>query len=146
VTGVFADSSALVKLYADEPDCGRIRSMSAFAVSQLARVEIPSALWRKHRLGELSTSDTQVLVAAFEADYHGTDDEPERFLVIGLTVRVLEDAARLVGVHRLRAYDAVQLASACAMHAEIPDGVVFAAYDTALCAAAAAEGLSLLPD
>lgn len=141
---VFADSSALVKLYADEPDAEAVRQLPMLLVSQLARVEVPAALWRKHRIGELSATDTGVLVAAFEADYFGGDEEPSRFLVIKATVHVLDQAARLVGVHGLRAYDAVQLASANLAAATVPEGVTFVAFDKTLRSAAAAEGLSLL--
>jgi uncharacterized protein len=73
---VFADSSALVMLYADEAGADVVWPLSSLIISQLARVEVPAALWRKHRLGELPAVDTAILIAAFEADYLGTDDEP----------------------------------------------------------------------
>lgn len=146
MTAVFADSSALVKLYADEPAADVVRSLPTLVVSQLARVEVPAALWRKHRLGELSASDTGVLVAAFEADYFGTEEEPARFFVVAATPQVLDRASRLVGVHGLRAYDAVQLASATAVNAAVPEGVAFAAFDKALRTAAVAEGLETVPE
>ncbi len=44
---VFADSSALVKLYADESDHELVRRIDVLIVSQVARVEVPAALWRK---------------------------------------------------------------------------------------------------
>lgn len=142
----FADSSGLVKLYADEPGADDVRSLPLLIVSQLARVEVPAALWRKNRMGELSASDTTVLLAAFEADYFGTDKDPGRFLVIAVTGALLDHAARLTGVHGLRAYDAIQLASACAVSAAVTDQVTFTAFDKTLRTAAAAEGLGLLPD
>lgn len=143
----FADSSAVVKLYADESGADVVRSLPVLVVSQLARVEVPAALWRKHRVGELSATDTGMLVAAFEADYFGIEDEPARFLVIAATVQILDRAARMVAVHGLRAYDAVQLASACAVSAAAPgESGGFVAFDKVLRAAAAAEGLDLLPD
>jgi predicted nucleic acid-binding protein len=43
----FADSSALVKLYADEAGYEQVRDLVSIAVAQLARVEVPAALWRK---------------------------------------------------------------------------------------------------
>jgi predicted nucleic acid-binding protein len=147
VTGtVFADSSALVKLYADEPGADDVRRIAHLVVSQLARVEVPAAIWRKQRMGEISTADAAVLVAAFEADYFGGKTEEPRFVVIAVTARLLDDAARLVGVHGLRAYDAVQLASAVATRHAVADGVMMAAFDKALSAAAAGEGLDLLPE
>jgi predicted nucleic acid-binding protein len=146
VSAVFADSSAVVKRYADEPDADAVRPLPRLVVSQLARVEVPAALWRKHRLGELSAAHTGVLVAAFEADYFGTEEEPARFLVVTATASILDHASRLVGVHGLRAYDAVQLASGCAVNAAVPEGATFATFDQALRGAAAAEGLTLLPE
>ncbi|MGH3681704.1 MAG: type II toxin-antitoxin system VapC family toxin [Natronosporangium sp.] len=145
MTAAFADSSALVKLYATEAGADAVRSLPALAVSQLARVEIPAALWRKHRVGELSAADVGLLVTAFEADYFGTAEEPARFLVVAATAPVLDRAARLVAVHGLRAYDAVQLASAVTI-ITAATGVGFVAFDKSLRAAAAAEGLDLLPD
>jgi predicted nucleic acid-binding protein len=142
----FADSSALVKLYADESGAELVRKLSPLIVSQLARVEVPAALWRKHRMDELSMADVTLLIAAFEADYFGTEEEPARFLVIAATTSILDDAAQLAGIHGLRAYDAVQLASACSSLREVPEGVLFAAFDQALLAAAAREGFQLLAE
>ena len=42
----FADSSAPVKLYADEQGAEAVRGLTAIAVSQLALVEVPAALRR----------------------------------------------------------------------------------------------------
>jgi predicted nucleic acid-binding protein len=146
VTAVFADSSALVKLYADEAGAEVVRMAAPSLISQLARVELPAELWRKHRMGELSLDDTAVLISAFEADYFGTEEDPERFVVIGATASILDAAAQLAGAHGLRAYDSVQLASACSALRELTEGIRFAAFDQALRAAAAREGLDLLPE
>lgn len=99
---VFADSSALVKLYADEQDHQLVRQQAMLVVSALARVEVPAAIWRKHRMGELDPVDAAILVAAFEADYHGAVKDQPRFGMVAATATVLEAAARLVGVHGLR--------------------------------------------
>lgn len=141
----FADSSALVKLYADESGHEQVRALVPLVVSQLARVEVPAAVWRKHRVGELTPEDASLLVAAFEADYFGTGDEPPRFAAVGVSAATLDDAARLSGVHGLRAYDAVQLAAARAAAGADPDCTDFAAFDQGLRAAAAAEGFTLIP-
>ena len=42
----FADSSALVKLYADEAGSSEVRGFERFVVAQIARVEVPAALWK----------------------------------------------------------------------------------------------------
>lgn len=140
----FADSSALVKLYADEPGHEEIRSLVAIAVSQIARVEVPAALWRKHRSGQLAAEDAQILTAQFEADFFGTRAEP-RFVALTLTPTLLSRAARLCASHGLRAYDAVQLSSALIAREADATCTSFAAHDGVLRAAAAAEGFLLLP-
>lgn len=142
---VFADSSALVKLYADEARHEEVRSLAPLVISQVARVEVPAAVWRKHRMNELTAQDSAVLVAAFEADYSGTEEHPPRFAAVAVTTAVLDDAARLTGIHGLRAYDAVQLAAARAARSADDGCTDFAAFDGALRDAAAAEGFAILP-
>jgi predicted nucleic acid-binding protein len=140
----FADTSAIVKLYADESGTATVEAVPLLVVSQLARVEVPAAIWRKHRMGELSAADAAILVAGFESDYFGTEDRPTRFFVASVTPYILDQAARLVATHGLRAYDAVQLATACLVGTAVPEGIAFLAFDKALCSAAAAEGLDLI--
>jgi uncharacterized protein len=141
----FADSSALVKLYSDEPGHEHVRELLSVAVAQLARVEVPAALWRKQRLGELSVDDARLLAADFEADYFGADSELPRFAAVATTVGILDEAARLCAVHGLRAYDAVQLSSALAVRHADDSCTAFAAFDRSLRRAAAAEGFDLVP-
>ncbi|MGH7866355.1 MAG: type II toxin-antitoxin system VapC family toxin [Candidatus Dormibacteraceae bacterium] len=141
---IFTDSSALVKLYADEEDHELVRLQSIFVISQLARVEVPAALWRKQRMGELTTVEAGLLVADFEDDYFGTEQKSSRFAIVAVTATVIEGAARLAGSHGLRAYDSVQLASACAMRATDPACNTISAFDKALRTSAIIEGFSLL--
>ncbi|MGH3273553.1 MAG: type II toxin-antitoxin system VapC family toxin [Streptosporangiaceae bacterium] len=141
----FADSSALVKLYADEDGHEHVRGLVSVVVAQRARVEVPAALWRKQRMGELSASDARLLTADFEADYYGTDSAPPRFSAVATAGHLLDRAARLCATHGLRAYDAVQLSSALAVRGADESCTAFAAFDRSLRAAAAAEGFQLLP-
>ncbi len=138
----FADSSAVVKLYADEVGAADVRALPVMVVSALARVEVPAALWRKSRTGELSAVDAGILCAAFEADWF---DDGGVFVAVAVRKVVLEHAARLVAAHRLRAYDAVQLATAVVARDADPDVGSFACYDDELNAAAAREGFTLVP-
>ncbi|GAA1758973.1 hypothetical protein [Agromyces humatus] len=62
-----------------------------------------------------------------------------------LTNEILERAAELTAIHGLRAYDAVQLASARAARLIEPTCSTFAAFDGELSVAAVREGFSLLP-
>lgn len=139
---VFADTSAVVKLYADEAGSAGIRSLDAMLVSQICRVEVPAAIWRKNRMLTLTAEDARVLIRAFENDLF----EPDGVLVpIRLTAGILDDAAALTATHGLRAYDAVQLATAKAARAIEPDCGTVAAFDGRLREAAAREGFQLLP-
>lgn len=133
----FADSSALVKLYADEPGADLVRAHASFVVSALARVEVPGALWRKQRTRELSEDDAGILTAAFEADWH---DSTGPFLPVVVSAAVLEGAAALTARHGLRAYDAVQLATAIAARSAGVEVTAFLCFDAELAAAAAREG------
>lgn len=141
----FADSSLLVKLYVPEEGFGYARSLGDLVVSQAARVEVPAAFWRKYRTGVLTASQVGQLVMAFEADYYGTVTEEPRFAVVEVSDLILDVAAMLAGIHGLRAYDSIQLATAKAARSADPDCVTFAAYDTDLCKAAVGEGFQLIP-
>jgi predicted nucleic acid-binding protein len=137
----FADSSALVKLYADEPGASPVRRRAPFVVSSLARVEVPAALWRKHRIGQLSAQDAGLLAADFAADWH----EPAGpFVPVQVGGRVLERAAAMMAGHALRAYDGVQLACAYAAREADPQVDSFLCFDDSLSEAAAREGFQLL--
>jgi hypothetical protein len=108
-------------------------------VSAIARVEVPSALWRAVRRGTWAADDVLLLDAAFAWDW----EEGGRFGVIAPVPAILEQAARLVAVHPLRAADAIQLASALAAARAEPIG--FACFDRRVRDAAASEGLTLIP-
>lgn len=119
--------------------------MPTLVISQLAQVEVPAALWRKHRIGQLTAEQVGVLLAEFAADHDGTAESPERFAVVPVSEVIVEVAARLTGVHGLRGYDAVQLATAQLVKSADPGCRTFAACDKALRAAAVGEGFALLP-
>ena len=144
---VFADTSAVVKLYADEHGSRDVRALEGpLVVSQMTRVEVPAALWRKHRMGESGVEDTGILVAEFEADYFGAPGEERRFSAVRITAEILEEAVRLTAVHGLRAYDAVRLASAKAVRSADPSCTSCAVFDKNLRAAAAMEGFTPTPE
>ena len=134
---VFADASAVVKLYVDESGADAVRSIGTMYVSALTCVEAPSALWRKHRSGALPHASVTRLVARFHDDVHALDGQ------LALTVldqEQLDHAARLVAQHELRASDAIQLAAALAVRRADASCDQFACFDRLLMAAAKAEG------
>jgi predicted nucleic acid-binding protein len=108
-------------------------------------VEVPAALWRKHRTGELSAEHAATLVRAFEVDWLGHPPRGGRFAVVALTDGVLNEAAGLCATEGLRGYDAVQLACASAARAADPGCGSVACFDSALRDAAARRGFVLTP-
>lgn len=114
-------------------------------MSRLARVEVPAAFWRKHRLEELSAEDAAVLSDAFEWDWSIGAQGGGAFHVVDLTNEVLETAVRSLSRHPLRAYDSVQLASAMVARAADAELTDFACFDAELREAARAEGFAVLP-
>lgn len=135
----------MVKLYVDESGHESVRRLEQIVVSAMARVEVPSAVWRKHRLTEIDTSTAARLVAGFEEDFFGTDDSDSRFRIVHVSPEVLDAAARLTGTAGLRAYDAVQLASAEAARGADAGCDTFACFDVSLRDAAARSGFALYP-
>ncbi len=134
-----------MKLYADEAGHRAIRALDVLVISALARVEVPSALWRKARTGELEDATAGTLVTAFELDFHGDRDSDPRFTIVAPTESVLVAAAEEAGRHALRAYDAVQLASALAVREVDPRCDGFACFDAELRRAASRAGFTLVP-
>jgi uncharacterized protein len=135
-----------VKLYANEAGYRQIRALEGLVVSALVRVEVPSALWRKVRMGELEEADARVLLSAFELDFHGEGRSGSRFAIVALKESVLVAAAGEAAAHGLRAYDAVQLASAMAVRELDPRCSHFACFDTDLRGAASRSGFFLTPE
>ncbi len=144
---IYADTSALVKLYADEDGSLDVRALAdPFVTSTLTQVEVISALWRKHRRSELGVESVGLLAAEFWADVRGVDRSNPRFHLASPTAEVLTEAARLIGRHQLRAYDAVQLSTAIIVAATTDTVGEFAAFDRHLRRAAVAEGFTVVPN
>jgi hypothetical protein len=132
-----------VKRYADEPGSVAVRAVGVLVAAELSLVEVPAALWRKHRSGALGEEDTRLLsrLAATEMAGRGT-------VVISLVAALpatLAEAVTLVERHGLRAYDAVQLACALAARRADPGIGVFGCADRDLARAGAREGFDPLP-
>ncbi len=129
-----------MKRYAEEAGASLVRRLSDIVVSQLARVEVPGAIWRKHRLGQLSSEHAATLVEAFEWEWFDGS-----FAVVGARDDVVDSAARLLALHPLRSLDAVQLATALTAREADPDLSDFVCFDRRLTEAARAEGFRTVP-
>jgi len=147
VVAYFFDSSAIVKRYLIETGTAWVGSITDLAAGNsvyLARVtlvEVISAITRKARGSGLSASGASKAIGDFR------DDFGNEYSVIELTPRLIEQAADLVEAHALRAYDAVQLAAALEINANMrlagAPPITLVSADGALNTAALAEGLAV---
>ena len=108
----FLDSSALVKRYVSEIGTNWIVSITdaatvySLAISQITWVEVLSAFSRRQREGNLSADEVDERTQKFRRDFENL------FQVVRIDNNLIERAGELVLQYPLRAYDAVQLASA----------------------------------
>ena len=138
---LYLDTSALVKLYVDEEDARVVRNAvgqaDLIATSALAYVEARAAFARRRREGGLSPGDHRRITRNLDRDWAG-------YLSVEVTDSVIRRGARLSETHRLKAYDAVHLASAAVAHGRLGEPFLFASWDRNLDRAARREGLELL--
>jgi uncharacterized protein len=135
------DSSALVKLYADEVGAAEARSWGGpVVVSALSLTEVLAAVWGKVARGELDDEHAATLDRGFIADVRAG-----RFAVMPVSDAVVARSLPCVRRHRLRGADALQLASVLMARDADPLVDTMAVFDRRLRAAASAEGLALLP-
>lgn len=143
----FFDSSAIVKRYLIEVGSGWVSSTADLAAGNeiyLARitfVEVISAVTRKSRSSGLSATGAMKAIADYRHDF------TNEYSLIEITPTIIEQAGDLAELHALRAYDAIQLAAALQIDAEMTSAVSLAitlvSTDVALNTAALAEGLAV---
>ena len=130
-----------MKLYLDEEGAELVREnlneATAFGTSVITYVEARSALARRRQRADLSAAEYRRVVGDFETDW-------PRYVRTEITEELLRHGAKLAEVHRLRAYDAVHLASAMLLRDRLGDEVTFASWDDSLDRAAAREDFRLL--
>ncbi len=142
----FVDSSALVKRYVTEVGTPWIQALSdpvtgnTLVSAVITRVEVAAALASRHRAsGGLSLAERDGAVALLEQHC-----APE-YVLTPIDTPVLDRALTLTQRHRLRGYDAVQLATALAVNdSYLLAGLLpltFLSADRDLLNAALAEGL-----
>jgi uncharacterized protein len=113
----FVDSSALVKRYVAEVGTAWIQhltdpdSRNRLVIARVAQIEVAGALARREREGFLHPD---AVSRAFDTLEYDLDTQ---YQVVELDPNVVRTAVQLVRRHPLRAYDAVQLASAQQIYA-----------------------------
>ncbi len=143
----FLDTSAIVKRYFPEQGhdwivalCDPVRQHKLY-ISQAALVEVVATICRKTREQHITTTERDMLIDTFRQDSQDT------YGISLVTTKTYTFAGDLCRSHRLRAYDAVQLACALSLREEalvnqvsVP---VFVCADINLINVASAEGLSV---
>ena len=144
MASVYLDTSALLKLYIAEEGTDRVIEAAEgvadgrIAILVLTPLEARSAIRRREREGDISSADADLALEKIEGDCSTL------FLTQPLSSPVMEEAARLIDRHPLRAYDALQLAGCLVVREAMPEPVTFVCADARLCEAAANEGLTTL--
>ena len=147
VNAYFLDTSALVKQYVPEIGSDWILSItdpatnSDLVISQITWVEVHSAFARRLRDGSLSAERFDLIGQKVREDFEN------EYRVIDVDQTLIETAAELVMQHPLRAYDAVQLASALRFQSTlvlVPETqLVFVSADNRLLNIAQSAGLAI---
>ncbi len=150
----FFDTSALVKRYVAETGSTWVnhvtdpKSGHKIFIAAITAVEVVSAIMKKVRdtKNPLAQNDAQKAIAEFRNDF------ANQYEVLTITDSLVQGAMRLPEKHKLRAYDAVQLAAAliiCAQSSKLgipATGVpplVLVTSDNDLLLAARNEGLAV---
>jgi predicted nucleic acid-binding protein len=111
----FLDTSAIIKRYIFEPGQAWILSLCNPAqghdlyISQAALVEVVAAICRRAREKSISIAERDRLITVFR------QDSKQGYNIWPVTTDLYHAAGDLCRSHRLRAYDAVQLASVLAL-------------------------------
>lgn len=134
------DSSALVKRYVRESHSDRVLALldeTTPATSRFSSVEVASAFARRCREGRLEDSLRRRLL-------RDLDEDLDSFYLVEVVPEVVSTARDLLERNRLRAADALQLASALALQQRVERSVLFVAFDQNLNEAARREGVEVL--
>lgn len=139
---LYLDTSALVKLYVEEPLSQEltvaVTEAEAVATSLIAYTESRAAFARARREARLSLPVYRRIVETFVEDW-------PRYISVAVTDRLVKNAGDLAAKRGLRGYDALHLASALSLCQQVTIPVTFLAFDQALSLAAKREALCLHP-
>ncbi len=138
---LYLDTSALVKLYIEEQGSTAVaKAVGRAAAAVTARItyaEARAAFARHTRAGGLTSSELRRVVRQF-------DEEWGQYSLVEVTDAVVRRAGGFAERHKLRGYDAVQLAAAVDVQLAGGD-VEFSSFDAALNRAARRERLRTAP-
>lgn len=144
----FLDTSAVVKRYVPaEQGYAWITALfdskqkHKLYISQAALVEVVATICRKAREQSITITERDTLIDAFR------QDSQDIYSISSVTTDIYTFAGDLCRSHRLRAYDAVQLAGVLSLHNEAlanqAPAPIFVCADDSLIDIALEEGLSV---
>ncbi|RRR77052.1 MAG: PIN domain-containing protein [Candidatus Viridilinea halotolerans] len=146
MSAFYFDTSALAKRYLTEPGSAWVTDITnpdnghAITVALLTRVEAAAAIAARQRAGTITLVERDAIIALL-LHHFATE-----YLVISLSDAIVERAVQLTQQHRLRGYDAVQLAVALDANTTAVaidlSPLTFVAADEVLLVAAHKEGLN----
>jgi uncharacterized protein len=139
---LYQDTDSICKLYlTDEIGIAETRKAveeaDALATSLLSYAEVRGVLARARRGRRIGSNRAYDRVAAeFE------DDWPHYFVIL-VSPEIVREAGGLAAKQALTGVDALHLASAVSLRAQVPDDISTSTWDKRLAAAFLAEGLAL---
>ena len=116
----------------------RLLKADPAAASRLSEVEVASALVRRAREQAFTVQERDRALASLVDDFAA-------LIIVEFTPEITADARALLLRHRLRAGDAVQLASCLYLQREMSQSLPFVAFGDRLAEAARHEGLTVVP-
>lgn len=126
---VYADTSALVKLFVEETGSGAVRALlqgaQVLGTALLARAELGAALARGVRLGSISEQEAAAARCALEAAWPS-------WAHVAVDEALVARAELVAWEPGLRGYDAIHLASALTWQEGLGQPLVLATFDRAL--------------
>jgi predicted nucleic acid-binding protein len=136
---LYLDTSALVKLYVEEAESTAIAAAVdravAVATARITYAEARAAFARHARGGGLTAAELRRVVRQL-------DEEWGQYSIVEITDAVVRRAGALAERHKLRGYDAVQLAAALDVRLAGGD-IEFSSFDVRLSRAAQRERLRI---
>lgn len=138
---IYFDSSALIKKYVVEKGTREVREFFASGellwTSKISQAEVWSAFARRRRSGDLAAPQYRRIAKSFERDW-------KAFAIVEVNDGVMGMIRRIVERHPLRAFDAIQLASALWTKQNLGEPILFVGADEGLLRAAEAVSLRVV--